>query len=230
MSRRSINQTRTRRSSPLLGQPKLRNLIGGGGISPRSELAHGPPVRSLRDIRQYKMIGIGLTQSRIEMAIAGAMIEIREATARDVSELARVHVKADWETYAPLFGAEAYMLNVADSEWRWRQALQDGGALLVATDDGAIVGLGHARADRIDALYLLAPYHRQGIGKAMLRRLLQALREQGVAEAKFDVVALNARAIAFYIALGARSVGRCVSSDRRGDTEDVFFVIATKPT
>ena len=153
------------------------------------------------------------------------MFEIRYATARDIAELARVHVKADWDAYAPLFGAEAYMLDVAESERRWSQALGDGGTLLVATDAGAIVGLGHARADRIDALYLLAPYHRKGIGKAILRRLLQALHARGVAEAKVDVVAINAQAIAFYIAQGARPVGRCVNRDLRG--EALIFVIAT---
>src|SRR5262245_54359724 len=33
------------------------------------------------------------------------MIEIREATADDVPAIAEVHVSADWDTYAPLFGA-----------------------------------------------------------------------------------------------------------------------------
>jgi ribosomal protein S18 acetylase RimI-like enzyme len=156
------------------------------------------------------------------------MIEIREATVHDVPELAQVHVKADWETYAPLFGATAYMLSIAESERRWQQALCGSGKLVVATDDGAIVGFGHCCEDRIGALYLLASYHRQGIGKAILRRLLQILHERVVAEAKFDVVANNSKAIAFYIALGARSVGRCVNRDARSCTEDINFVIATE--
>jgi ribosomal protein S18 acetylase RimI-like enzyme len=99
--------------------------------------------------------------------------------------------------------------------------------LLVATDRGVIVGLGHAYADRIGALYLLAAYRRRRIGKAVLGRLLQALHERGVVEARFDVVALNAAAIAFYRAQGARQVGRCTNTDPRGDTEDLIFAIAT---
>ena len=99
--------------------------------------------------------------------------------------------------------------------------------LLVATDRGVIVGLGHAYADRIGALYLLAAYRRRGIGKAMLGRLLQALHERGVVEARFDVVAINAAAIEFYRAQGARPVGRCMSSDVRGASEDLIFAIAT---
>jgi ribosomal protein S18 acetylase RimI-like enzyme len=155
------------------------------------------------------------------------MIEIRRATLADVPEMARVHVQADWDTYAPLFGAQAYRLDTAESVRRWRQALENGGTLLVPTDGGAIVGLGHAHADRIDALYLLSAYHRRGIGKAMLAQLLRALHERGVAEARLDVVAVNAQAIAFYAAQGARTVGRCINADPRGDTEDLIMAIAT---
>jgi GNAT superfamily N-acetyltransferase len=155
------------------------------------------------------------------------MIEIRGATLEDVPGIARVHAQADWETYAPLFGAHAYRLDVAECEQRWRRALRDGGVLLVATDRGVMVGLGHAYADRIGALYLLAAYRRRRIGKAVLGRLLQALHERGVVEARFDVVAVNAAAIAFYRAQCARQVGRCTNTDPRGDTEDLIFAIAT---
>ena len=155
------------------------------------------------------------------------MIEIRRAILEDVPDIARVHAQADWETYAPLFGAKAYALDIAECEQRWRRALRDGGVLLVVTAGDVIVGLGHAYADRIDALYLLAANRRQGIGKAMLARLLQALHERGIAEARFDVVAVNAQAIAFYVAQGARPVGRCTNRDPRGDTEDLIFAIPT---
>ena len=155
------------------------------------------------------------------------MIEIRSATLEDVPDIARVHAKADWETYAPLFGAQAYALEVAECERRWRQVLREEGVLLVATDGGRIIGLGHAYADRIGALYLLAAYRRRQIGKALLARLLQALHARGIAEARFDVVASNAAAIDFYRAQGARPVGRCTNRDPRGDTEDLIFAIAT---
>ena len=107
------------------------------------------------------------------------MIEIRDATVQEIPELVRVHVKADWDTYAPLFGAEAYMLDVTDSEGRWRQALRSGNVLLLAIRNSAIVGFGHCYEDRIGALYLLTPYHRQGIGGAILQKLLRALYGRG---------------------------------------------------
>jgi GNAT superfamily N-acetyltransferase len=155
------------------------------------------------------------------------VIDIRPATTDDVAALAEVHVAADWDTYAPLFGAAAYRLENAESRERWRQALEGGGLLLVATDRGTIVGFGHACGDRVNALYLLSTHHRRGIGSALLSRLLAFLYDCGVSEARFDVVAVNAAAIAFYEAHGARPVGRRINPDPRGDTEDLIFVIPT---
>jgi len=158
------------------------------------------------------------------------MIEIREATPDDVTAIARVHVQAEWDTYSALFGSQAYRLELGESERRWRRALQDGDILWVASDSTEIIGLGHARADRIGALYLLRSYQRRGIGRALLTRLLEGLNQRGVVEARFDVVAINVDAIGFYQALGAYPVGRCINRDPRGDTEDLIFAIPTAPT
>jgi GNAT superfamily N-acetyltransferase len=157
------------------------------------------------------------------------MIDIREATPDDIPAIARVHVQADWDTYSPLFGSQAYPLELGESECRWRRALE-GDMLLVASAAADIIGLGHARGDRIGALYLLRSYQRRGIGRALLTRLLAALNRRGVAEARFDVVAINVNAIRFYQALGAYPVGRCINRDPRGDTEDLVFAISTVPT
>ena len=88
------------------------------------------------------------------------MIEIRNATAQDAAESARVHVEADWETYAPLFGAEEYMLDVAESEC-------DGRRRWAMVERCSLRQMPVAIADRIDALYLLAAQspegHRQSV-------------------------------------------------------------------
>ncbi len=83
------------------------------------------------------------------------MIQIREAAPDDIPAIARVHVNADWATYSALLRSRAYALELGETELRWERALCDGDTLLVASDGGAIVGLGHARGDRIGALYLL---------------------------------------------------------------------------
>ena len=157
------------------------------------------------------------------------MITIREAVLDDVPAIARAHVQADWDTYSALFGAQAYALEPADSERRWLRAIGDGDILLVASDGIEIVGLGHARGDRIGALYLLRSHQRRGIGKALLTRLLASLKALGVTEARLDVVAVNDDAIAFYRTQGAYPVGRSVNRDARGDSEDLVFAMSTDP-
>jgi ribosomal protein S18 acetylase RimI-like enzyme len=155
------------------------------------------------------------------------MFHIRDAVLDDVAAIARVHMRSDWDTYSPLFGAEAYALRPDETELRWRRALGDGDALLVACESGEIVGFGHARGDRIGALYLLGSHQRRGMGSALLSGLLTILKKRGVAEAHFAVVAKNANAIAFYRSRGAYAVGRCINHDARGDTEDLIFAIPT---
>jgi hypothetical protein len=85
------------------------------------------------------------------------MIEVREAALDDIPAIARVHVQADWDTYSALFGSQAWALDLGESGCRWRRALRDGDILLVASDGAAIIGLGHARGDRIGAPSCFAP-------------------------------------------------------------------------
>ena len=155
------------------------------------------------------------------------MVEIREATIGDVLAIARVHVQADWDTYSALFGSKAYALELGESESRWRHALERGDILLVASDANTIIGLGLAQGDRIGALYVLGSYQRRGIGRKLLLRLLKALSERGIVEARFDVVAINASVISFYQTLGAHVVARTIDQDVRGNTEELEFAIPT---
>jgi ribosomal protein S18 acetylase RimI-like enzyme len=153
---------------------------------------------------------------------------IREATHDDITAIARVHVQADWETYSGLFGSKTYRIDLADSEHRWRHALQRGDTLLVAGEGSQIVGLGHALKDEIRALYLLRSYQRRGIGRALLLSLLTRLNGRGVTEARFEVVGANLKAIRFYESLGARTIERCTNSSGPGAIEDhIVFVIST---
>jgi ribosomal protein S18 acetylase RimI-like enzyme len=155
------------------------------------------------------------------------LIEIRKATLDDIPAMARVHVQADWDTYSALFGSRAWALELGESECRLRRVLCDGDILLVASDGDPIIGLGHAGGNRISALNLLHSHQRRGIGRALLASLLAALNKRGVAEARFDVAAINVNAIRFYRAVGAYPIGRCINRDPRGDTEDLVFAIPT---
>ena len=155
------------------------------------------------------------------------MTDIRRATLDEVPAIAAVHARAHLETYQPLLGTMTRALDVGAQEQLWRQALADGDLVLVATVSGNIVGVGHARRHRMQALYLLAAYRRRGIGKLMLTKILRLLHQDGIPEMEFDVFALNANAIAFYRACGARQTGSVRNTDPAGDYDDATFSIAT---
>ena len=157
------------------------------------------------------------------------MAHIRPARIEEVSAIAAAHARAHFEAYRPLFGAKTRVLEVADLEQRWRHALADGDVALLATAADLIFGVGHARGHRIEALYLLAAYRRQGIGGSLLARILALMHRRGVTDAEFDVLAVNVDAIAFYRIRGARETGRNTRSGPDGDYDDVAFSLRTAP-
>jgi GNAT superfamily N-acetyltransferase len=154
-------------------------------------------------------------------------MEIRQVRADEAAAVARVHVLADTETYRPLFGAHFHTVPIDESVARWEAALAAGDVFLVADDEGAIVGLAHAHADWMSALYLLASHQRRGLGLALLSELCTAVQARGVTTIRFDCVAINDNAIAFYEAMGARRTGRECKGEGDDAWEELLFALAT---
>ena len=154
-------------------------------------------------------------------------MEIRQVRVDEAAAVANVHVQADAETYRPLFGAHFHAVPMDESLARWEAALADRDVFLAAEDAGAIVGLAHAHDDWMSALYLLASHRRRGLGAALLTELCAAVKARGVAEIRFDCVATNANAIAFYEAMGARRTGRKTEGEGDGAWEELLFALAT---
>ncbi len=154
-------------------------------------------------------------------------MQIRPVNAGEALAVARVHTQADAETYRPIFGARFLAVSIETSLARWDAALTVGDVFLAAEDEGAIVGLSHAHGDWMSALYLLAAHQRRGVGARLMAALCEAVRARGVAEIRFQCVAANENAIAFYEAMGARRIGR--KSEGEGDDawEEVLFALAT---
>jgi phosphinothricin acetyltransferase len=158
------------------------------------------------------------------------MIVIRRATPADVEGIAAVHVQSHRETYEPIFGGYSPISStIAQRREQWIPALARGDAMFVADDDGRIVGFCHGRDSTMTTLYLLASHHRRGLGKRLMCELLTAMREAGVTEVTFNVLAANANAIAFYESQGARFIRREIVEDPEGPTKDAVFVISTAP-
>jgi len=71
--------------------------------------------------------------------------------------------------------------------------------VLVAEEEGEIVGVLRGRADKLQSLFIRADHHRRGIGRRLVMHFEQACRQQGS-----SVIRLQATlyAVPFYRALG----------------------------
>lgn len=124
-----------------------------------------------------------------------------------------MHVQAWRETYAGLL-PQAMLdgLSVEERVALWRTLLEAGGpTVLVAENDGEIVGFGSAGPARetllgtsgeVTAIYLLDSVKRMGIGSRLMRRLFDALAADGHDTAGLWALESNRPAIAFYEAMG----------------------------
>lgn len=155
-------------------------------------------------------------------------MEIRSVRADEATAVAQVHVQADAATYRPIFGVRFKAVPLAESVARWTAALGAGDVFLVAVEvGGAIVGFAHAHGGWMSALYLAASRKRRGIGGRLLAALCEAVRARGVTEIRFQCVADNADAIAFYEAMGARRIGRKREGEGEDAWEELLFALDT---
>jgi GNAT superfamily N-acetyltransferase len=150
-------------------------------------------------------------------------LEIRAARLDEAAAIAAAHVRADAETYAPIFRERFQAVPLADSLARWDAALVAGDELLVADEDGQIVGLIHASETWMSALYLLATHQRRGLGRTLMTELRRRLAARGVTHVGFQCVAENAPALAFYAAMGALPVGRKREGEGEMAWEEIVF-------
>ncbi len=127
---------------------------------------------------------------------------MRQATVEDAAGIARVHVLAWQQTYAPLVEpGELDELSVDLRTQRWAASLASGAAAWVADFDGVVVGFASTgggdhdeqpRPLELGALYVLADHHGTGAGQALLDAAI------GDAPAFLFVADRNPRATRFY--------------------------------
>jgi len=157
-------------------------------------------------------------------------VVIRPATPDDATAIARLHVRTHRATYAPLIEGPYSAPPVRRRLMDWRSMLGGPGLSFVVADDGVIVGFIHAEGERIEPLHVAPSHHRRGLGRALLLHLLDALRAREIPSAIFNVFERNARAIAFYEALGAQRIGVETMTDAPVPYQDVVFRIGTAAT
>jgi GNAT superfamily N-acetyltransferase len=144
---------------------------------------------------------------------------IREALPTDAAAIARVHVDSWCTTYAGMVPAD-YLANLscAQREQFWHNVLANpapsGCVYVAAHDTGAILGFASGGPERsgdmvyrgeLYAIYLLARYQRQSLGRHLTIAVAQHLLQSGLASMLVWVLAANPGR-AFYTTLGGQLV------------------------
>lgn len=146
-------------------------------------------------------------------------VNIRTANAHDAAAIAKVHVESWRTTYKGIVPDDFLAsLSYEQREQLWRQIFTDpsrSNLVYVAEDErGSIVGFISGGPERtgetlytseLDAIYLLAPYQGQGIGRRLAVTLVNRLIQEGMTSLLVWVLAANP-ARKFYERLGGQLV------------------------
>lgn len=144
---------------------------------------------------------------------------VRPGTPADVDAIADAHVQAWQTTYPGIFPSgviEGFTPERRRAQWRaWFAAPPARGALLVAEEDGKVVGFANTGPFRgglepspdgeLYAIYLCRSAQRRGLGRRLFEAALDALRKAGFEAMRCWVIEGNP-AIAFYERLGGERV------------------------
>lgn len=145
---------------------------------------------------------------------------IRQATAGDAHDIARVHVDSWRATYRGIIPDDVLAnLSHERREQQWREAAarsrEGGHSLFVAEDAGHIVGFASGGPERtgdalhkgeLYAIYVLQASQGQGIGRLLVHRIAKALVSAEISTMLVWVLAANHGARRFYEVLGGRFV------------------------
>lgn len=168
-------------------------------------------------------------------------VTLRKAIQADAKAIGALHVASWHETYTGIIPGETLAgLSVDARTAMWREILgaPDAfgcAAVVVAEDDGQLVGFGSCGQQRDDALihkgfsgefgaiYVLRSHQGRGIGRSIIAVMSNALSAGGHTAASLWVLRRNAPARAFYEKLGGIVVGE--KTDERPDAtlvEDAY--------
>jgi GNAT superfamily N-acetyltransferase len=141
-------------------------------------------------------------------------LRLRRAVPGDARQIARVHVETWREAYAHVFPADYLAgLSVDDRTELWTQTLSEGRyCVFVAELDGRVEGFASAGPTEDEdegaprgelyAIYVDAAAWGMGLGRALLARAEQPLRDSGFDAAALWVLEDNPRARRLYEAAG----------------------------
>ncbi len=151
------------------------------------------------------------------------MVHVRLAVAADGDAIGEVEVETWRVAYAGLIPAETIAgFDAEPRKQMWRDGLarehKAGTAVFVAEGDAGVVGFAWVGASRDEvgsaelyAIYLHPASWGTGVGRALLERAEESMRESGFVDALLWVIDGNERAARFYEAAGWFQDGRKIA-------------------
>ena len=138
---------------------------------------------------------------------------IRSATVSDAPAIARVHVASWLSTYRGLL-PDDFLESLSETNYteRWKRVITEGASKVVVAEDGSdVVGFASGGRERageqgfegeLYAIYVLDNAQRRGLGRELVRSIVDSLRELGLTNMIIWVLRDNRPARDFYERLG----------------------------
>lgn len=153
-------------------------------------------------------------------------IEIRPATEEDIPAIARIHVPAKQKAYASAVDQD-YLQNKTFEEYEgvWTHYMTAGDATqylaLIHNQPVGVISFGRLRtpppgtsrirplyAAEIFGIHVHPDYWKQGVGKALLQKAVEDLKNQKLRSLCLWVIKGNENAIKFYDHMGGQRIGK----------------------
>lgn len=143
-------------------------------------------------------------------------MKVRKANLADVKEIAKVHVDSWKTTYRNILPEEFLMsLSYENREQLWVNVIPNGNVFVAENDEGKIVGFSSGGKERsrkykeyqgeLSSIYILREYQGQGIGKLLVKPVIQEIEKLGINTMLVFVLADNNSRL-FYENLGGRKI------------------------
>ncbi|MGD6857652.1 N-acetyltransferase family protein [Bacillus infantis] len=143
-------------------------------------------------------------------------IKIRKADLTDTKGIAKVHVES-WKTTYVNIVPEEYLNNLTYESWEqiWINNISNGSVYVAQNNEGEIVGFSSGGKERsgkysgfdgeLYAIYILKEYQGQGIGKALVKPIIDDIKGMGLNSMLVLVLKDNISRL-FYEALGGQKI------------------------
>ncbi|MFP5115945.1 GNAT family N-acetyltransferase [Bacillaceae bacterium C204] len=143
-------------------------------------------------------------------------VYIRKAVISDAKGIAKVHVDC-WKTTYKNLVSDEFLNNLTyeSREQLWNNNIPNGGVYVAENEKGEIVGFSSGGIERsgnyngfegeLYAIYILAEYQSKGIGKALVKPIIDEIKEMGLNSMLVLVLKDNISRL-FYEALGGKKI------------------------